>query len=941
MDFFGRIFKKLAVPRAPGLNTGGDFGPKAPAPFDTPYKNLSQAELMARFSPQVWVAADPDIRQGLLQEVSNRYTAERGLPQVQVIVSRQGMASNCNGFYNYENHYIQLNPDNIRNPYKALGTVVHETQHHCQDMARQKALEDIDQAKAQAPTNQLLHDAALDADIRDKVDGQTALLACEQQEGYGRAPDKCETETEQQQWAYYQGQGPELDSNNAGFAYVTANKSLIDPDGGTSWNDYLQEVTAYYDSVANNFRNNAENFRQQELAHVQIARESGLSPELCALADEHLQKGPNPLQQQALVNTEKANRLKYENMVGELTRAADQQTGYSQRLAGYPFANLPEMEQAYRQNTAQLNGLDRTLQEIREKQQTGADRMAELRRQHGPEPQTPEYAELAQNDQTYQALQDKLAQSRQQLNAGNEAVRARMIRDLNYDPAQNGTGQGVNQGANQGTASAAEEGIGAKELTLPEGAQPAPAKKPAPTREEELNRSVRAPAGSTLSAAQTGQTSAPTESKMTPEQRQKLLDNVEATRQGNEASRFREQGLSDRPVKMNSKNMDKLLEGRGLSRQDSENLKQSFEPGTVQARHAKYGEEFVTTSGQQNSSGVFVSEKPLGSTPEQRIDKGALPPTNTAEYQTKVQLDRDQDLLTGKIAPQPEFSRQDPQHRPRTGGAEQVVTDGGYRSGAVRNHDPKYPIPVAASEEGKAEAPKAQEQPKVEEPKVQEQAKAEATKAPEQPKVAETAKAPEQTKPQSETVGKAQDTGKTNEAANGITEPSTGKTQEQPKAEEPKVQEQPKAEATKAPEQPKVAETAKAPEQTKPQSETIGKTQDAGKTNEAANGITEPNTGKAQDAGKTNEAANGITEPNTGKTQDAGKTNEAANGITEPSTGKAQDAGKTNEAANGITEPSTGKAQDSGKTNEAANGIQGSDPGGGSGGHDQNQSQGR
>ena len=915
MDFFGRIFKKLAVPRAPGLNTGGDFGPKAPAPFDTPYKNLSQAELMARFSPQVWVAADPDIRQGLLQEVSNRYTAERGLPQVQVIVSRQGMASNCNGFYNYENHYIQLNPDNIRNPYKALGTVVHETQHHCQDMARQKALEDIDQAKAQAPTNQLLHDAALDADIRDKVDGQTALLACEQQEGYGRAPDKCETETEQQQWAYYQGQGPELDSNNAGFAYVTANKSLIDPDGGTSWNDYLQEVTAYYDSVANNFRNNAENFRQQELAHVQIARESGLSPELCALADEHLQKGPNPLQQQALVNTEKANRLKYENMVGELTRAADQQTGYSQRLAGYPFANLPEMEQAYRQNTAQLNGLDRTLQEIREKQQTGADRMAELRRQHGPEPQTPEYAELAQNDQTYQALQDKLAQSRQQLNAGNEAVRARMIRDLNYDdPAQNGTGQGVNQGANQGTASAAEEGIGAKELTLPEGAQPAPVKKPAPTREEELNRSVRAPAGSTLSAAQTGQTSAPTESKMTPEQRQKLLDNVEATRQGNEASRFREQGLSDRPVKMNSKNMDKLLEGRGLSRQDSENLKQSFEPGTVQARHAKYGEEFVTTSGQQNSSGVFVSEKPLGSTPEQRIDKGALPPTNTAEYQTKVRLDRDQDLLTGKIAPQPEFSRQDPQHRPRTGGAEQVVTNGGYRSGAVRNHDPKYPIPVAAPEEGKAEAPKAQEQPKAEEPKVQEQAKAEATKAPEQPKVAETAKAPEQTKPQSETIGKAQDTGKTNEAANGITEPSTGKTQDAGKTNE-------------------AANGITEP--------STGKAQDAGKTNEAANGITEPSTGKAQDTGKTNEAANGITEPSTGKAQDAGKTNEAANGITEPSAGKAQDTGKTNEAANGITEPSTGNAQDAGKTNEAANGIQGSDPGGGSGGHDQNQSQGR
>ena len=35
----------------------------------------------------------------------------------------------------------------------------------------------------------------------------------------------------------------------------------------------------------------------------------------------------------------------------------------------------------------------------------------------------------------------------------------------------------------------------------------------------------------------------------------------------------------------------------------------------------------------------------------------------------------------------------DPEQKPRNGGGEQVITDGGYRSGAVINKDAKYPIP--------------------------------------------------------------------------------------------------------------------------------------------------------------------------------------------------------------------------------------------------------
>lgn len=34
----------------------------------------------------------------------------------------------------------------------------------------------------------------------------------------------------------------------------------------------------------------------------------------------------------------------------------------------------------------------------------------------------------------------------------------------------------------------------------------------------------------------------------------------------------------------------------------------------------------------------------------------------------------------------------DSKQAPRRGGGTQVITDGGYKSGAVRNSDPKYPV---------------------------------------------------------------------------------------------------------------------------------------------------------------------------------------------------------------------------------------------------------
>ncbi len=176
---------------------------------------------------------------------------------------------------------------------------------------------------------------------------------------------------------------------------------------------------------------------------------------------------------------------------------------------------------------------------------------------------------------------------------------------------------------------------------------------------------------------------------------EKIQKSHETTRKAIASSRYQEKGLTTRKTKLSSKNFDKLMKQRGLSDKDISSLKASFDRSSkMQVRHAKKGESFVVTHGEQNASGVFVSRNSLGKSPAKRIDKGSLPHSNSAKYETKVVLDKNQNLVYGKIAPQSKFKKMDPNQVSRNGGGSQVITNGGYNSGAIRNSDPKYPIPT-------------------------------------------------------------------------------------------------------------------------------------------------------------------------------------------------------------------------------------------------------
>lgn len=184
------------------------------------------------------------------------------------------------------------------------------------------------------------------------------------------------------------------------------------------------------------------------------------------------------------------------------------------------------------------------------------------------------------------------------------------------------------------------------------------------------------------------------------ERNEYIRQNVEQFHNNTAASRYQQSGLTDQSAKLNNAGFNKLMDSRGISQEARSDLKNSFSSNNrMEVRHAHAGERFVTTHGTERSSGMFVSKGSLGNTPADRINNGALPHTNTAEFETTVELGRDQNLIIGEIAPQSKFSMMDPEQQPRNGGAIQFVTDGGYQNGAVINRDAKFPAVVNQTEE--------------------------------------------------------------------------------------------------------------------------------------------------------------------------------------------------------------------------------------------------
>ncbi len=113
------------------------------------------------------------------------------------------------------------------------------------------------------------------------------------------------------------------------------------------------------------------------------------------------------------------------------------------------------------------------------------------------------------------------------------------------------------------------------------------------------------------------------------------------------------------------------------NRPSIDDIVNSFD-GQIYASRGKAGDVFVITETKPGgASGVFVTRDFAGDTAADRVRNLALPPSNTAESQSLVELTRDQTLLEGRVAAQPQWGPD------KTGGGWQTVTDGGKYTGAV------------------------------------------------------------------------------------------------------------------------------------------------------------------------------------------------------------------------------------------------------------------
>jgi hypothetical protein len=158
--------------------------------------------------------------------------------------------------------------------------------------------------------------------------------------------------------------------------------------------------------------------------------------------------------------------------------------------------------------------------------------------------------------------------------------------------------------------------------------------------------------------------------------RETVLANISETRLGNASSNLGG-GLIREAVQIPEHTFRQLLENRGFSSSDIANLRQTVD-GPLIARHGVSGEGFILTeTAPGTASGRFVTFGSAGETPEIRRSVLALPPNNLGLVESSVFLARPQILLEGRVAPQPTFGAY------ATGGGLQVITDGGFRNGAL------------------------------------------------------------------------------------------------------------------------------------------------------------------------------------------------------------------------------------------------------------------
>ena len=156
--------------------------------------------------------------------------------------------------------------------------------------------------------------------------------------------------------------------------------------------------------------------------------------------------------------------------------------------------------------------------------------------------------------------------------------------------------------------------------------------------------------------------------------------------------------LTAESAKLSSKNFDRLMKERGINKKDAKALKDSFREyragrdpnSTVTVRHILSPERAVNYHSKDGASGTYQTRDIYrdSRTARKRL---ALPDGNDAKFKSNTIINphldngKQHNVLEGTVARQ----ERDGEHfgQAREGGGRQIVTDGGYKTGAVSKVD--------------------------------------------------------------------------------------------------------------------------------------------------------------------------------------------------------------------------------------------------------------
>ena len=194
--------------------------------------------------------------------------------------------------------------------------------------------------------------------------------------------------------------------------------------------------------------------------------------------------------------------------------------------------------------------------------------------------------------------------------------------------------------------------------------------------------------------------------------RQRVIANVEESKKAREANN-EGKGLSYREYKMSSKNFDRLMEERGVSKEEAQQVKSSFnrwagdarDPNLSQEVTAKHsppggdkGYVYSTKGSDHPASGKYVAAEKLDHADEAK-SRYAAPTVNKMTQREEVRVHGDQ--VRGAAAPQPGWTQEAKKsgdHVERKGGGTQIYTKGGYATKAVESQKgTKYDMKTSGS----------------------------------------------------------------------------------------------------------------------------------------------------------------------------------------------------------------------------------------------------